>query len=84
MNEKCKTVTELMTTYWHYVYIFVPIVMILLISVSYAKAVMSSDAEILKKTNTENFRRLIAGVILVVLPFLIRTIFDLFGIDFCI
>lgn len=84
MNEKCKTVTELMTTYWHYVYIFVPIVIILLISVSYARAVMSSEADALKKAHNANFKRLIAGVILVMLPFLIRTIFDLFGIDFCI
>lgn len=84
MNKKCETVTELMTTYWQYVYIIVPILVILLISVSYARAVMSSEADALKKAHTSNMRRLIAGVILVMLPFLIRTIFDLFGIDFCI
>ncbi|HOZ53734.1 MAG TPA: hypothetical protein PKY25_00110 [Bacilli bacterium] len=84
MNEKCETITELMTTYWAYIYILIPIVIIVLIVFSYARAVMSSEADALKKAHTANIRRLIAGVILVMLPFLIRTIFDLFGIDFCI
>lgn len=83
-GENCKFISELSSEYLPIIYIIVPIILILIISISYAKAVMASDAEALKKAHKSNIRRVVAGVILLTLPFILKLVFELFGIEFCI
>ncbi len=83
-NERCNDVRDLIQKYWKYIYILVPSLIVVTIVISYAKAVMASDPDMLKKTNSSALTRVIAGVVLILLPFVIKFIFDIFGIEFCI
>ena len=57
-----------------------PILVVVLSSIDYIKAITSHDAEGLKKANEKFIKRLIIGIILFLLPFILDFIFEIFGI----
>lgn len=64
-----------------------PLMVLVLSSLDFAKAILTSDDESLKKAQSNLITRLILAVLLFVLPTLIEVILDIFGItssDICI
>lgn len=57
-----------------------PILVIVLSSMDYIKAITSHDAEDLKKANVKFVKRLVIGVIIFLLPFLLDFLFEAFGL----
>ncbi len=57
-----------------------PILVIVLSTIDYIKALASSNADELKKTNGKTIKRLIIGLLIFFLPFLLDLIFHLFGL----
>lgn len=57
-----------------------PILVIVLSSMDYIKAIVSHDAEDLKKANGKFTKRLVIGVLIFLLPFLLDFLFEAFGL----
>ncbi len=57
-----------------------PILVIILSTIDYVKAITSHDAEGLKKANGKFVKRLIIGILIFLLPFLLDFLFETFGI----
>ncbi len=81
---KCSDVSSLINKYWQYVMILVPIVLILLITIDFVKAVVASDAEQLKKSANAAVKRAVATVILLILPVLLSVVLNWFGLELCL
>lgn len=65
----------------HIVYILVPVLVMILGSVDFGKAVMSQDNDFMKKATSSFIKRMIAAVVLFFLPLLIKLIFGAAGFD---
>lgn len=71
-------------TYWNIVAIFAPALLILMTSVDFFQAITSSDADRLKKSANSAFKRALAFVLLLLLPFILNTVFGWFGLSLCL
>ena len=96
-NTKCKgllgapndpdSVAWLIAKILDYLRLLAPLMVLVLSSLDFAKAILTSDDESLKKAQSNLITRLILAVLLFVLPTLIEVILDIFGItssDICI
>lgn len=63
-----------------FIKIATPVLVIILTTIDYIKAISSSNADELKKTNSKTIKRLIAGLIIFFLPFILDILFKLFGL----
>ncbi len=81
---KCSDVSSLVNKYWKYVMILVPIVLVLLITIDFVKAIVASDAEQLKKSASTAVKRTLATVILLILPVLLSVVLKWFGLELCL
>lgn len=70
--------------YWKIIVIVSPALVILMTSIDFFKAITSSDAERIKKSANDAFKRALAFVLLLFLPFIINTVFGWFGLDLCL
>lgn len=70
--------------YWKIVAIFAPALLILMTSVDFFQAITSSDADRLKKSANSAFKRALAFVLLLLLPFILNTVFGWFGLSLCL
>ena len=84
--------SQLQTIKWFqkmfdYVKIIAPVLVLILSSVDYLKAIFSSQEDSMKKTNSRFIKRLIAAVLLFILPALLSFILNMtgdnFGNDLC-
>jgi len=57
-----------------------PILVIVLSTIDYLKAIMNSNSDEIKKANQRTIKRLIIGLIIFFLPFLLDLLFHLFGL----
>ena len=57
-----------------------PIIVIALSTFDYIKAIASSNADEMKKTNSRTIKRLIVGLLIFFLPFILDILFELFGL----
>lgn len=78
------SVKDLIDEYWSIVMVLVPIVLMLLISIDFIKALTANDQEQLKKSGNSAIKRTIAAVILLMLPALLSMILGWFGLELCI
>lgn len=83
-DAKCSDVSSLVNKYWKYVMILVPVVLILLITIDFVKAIVASDADQLKKTSSTALKRTLAAVILLILPALLSVVLNWFGLELCL
>lgn len=83
-KNSCTKVKSFVSKYWSYVMVFAPILLIVLMTIDFFKAMASNDADAIKKSVNNTVKRVIAAVILLALPALLSLIFDLFGIEVCI
>ena len=70
--------------YWKIIVMVSPALVILMTSIDFFKAITSSDAERIKKSANDAFKRALAFVLLLFLPFIINTVFGWFGLDLCL
>lgn len=77
-------VYNLLRKYWKIIMIFSPVILILMTTLDFFKAIVSSDSDKLKKASSDALKRTLAYVILVLLPFIISTIFSWVGVTFCL
>ena len=90
---KCEMFTSFLKKYWTWVMILMPILTIILISLDLVKVIVSSDPEsgggkdgnsmTLPKVGSNAVKRMTALVVLLLLPYLLSTIFGLFNLPFC-
>ncbi len=71
---------EFMNTLYLIIRIATPILVILLSSIDYIKAIASSNADDLKKTNKRTIKRIVIGLIIFFLPMFLDLLFHLFGL----
>lgn len=69
--------------YWRWIMFLTPILLIVMITIDFIKAMANNDADAIKKSSTDAIKRVIAGVILLALPMLLKIIFGWFGMEFC-
>lgn len=75
---------EFITKYWKYFVIAAPILLMVMITIDFLKAVFSSDQDMIKKASNNALKRVIATMLLLFLPLIISTILGFFGLDLCI
>ena len=78
------SVKDLIDEYWSIVMVLVPIVLMLLMSIDFIKALTANDQEQLKKSGNSAIKRTIAAVILLMLPALLSMILGWVGLELCI
>lgn len=83
-QNSCTDVSNIIHEYWSYVMVIVPVLLIIVMSIDFFKAMASNDADAIKKAGTNTFKRVLAAVILLALPVLLNTIFKWFGLKLCI
>lgn len=69
---------------WKYIMILSPILLIVMITLDFLKAILSSDQELIKKASNNAIRRTLAALILLCLPLILSTILGFFGLKLCI
>lgn len=83
-DEGCLQVSTIISKYWKYIMVIVPILLIIMMVLDFFKAMTSNDGDAIKKAGTNAVKRTIAAVILLALPALLDLVFGLFGLDLCI
>lgn len=63
-----------------FIKIATPIIVVILSTIDYIKAIAASNADAMKKTNKRTIFRLVIGLLIFFLPFLLELIFYLFGL----
>lgn len=84
MCEKKSKLRNFFDEYWRIIMICSPALVILMTILDFFKAITSSDSERIKKSANDAFKRTIAFIILLFLPFIINTIFGWFGLPLCL
>lgn len=67
--------------YWSWFTIIGPIALIILVSLDFAKAIISGNADALKKSSTNAVKRTTAVIILLITPWLLKIIFEIVGLE---
>ena len=84
MKSKCDdTLKTLIKKYWKWIIFLAPILLIVMITMDFLKAMTSGDADAIKKSSTNAFKRAIAAIILIMLPWALDVVFDWFGLQIC-
>lgn len=77
------TFRGLLKKYWSWVTFLVPFALIGFISYDFIRAVTSNDSDAVKKSSSNAFKRVIAAILLLLLPYLVYVIMGWFGLTFC-
>ena len=64
--------------------IIVPILLIVMITIDFFKALAKGDSDSIKKAGNNTIKRAISAVVLLALPALLGLIFSWFGLDLCV
>lgn len=83
-STSCTEVSDLIHDYWKYVMIIVPILLIVMITIDFFKALAKGDSDSIKKAGNNTVKRTIAAVVLLALPALLGLIFSWVGLDLCV
>jgi len=74
------SLADLINEYWGYVMVGAPILLIVMMIIDFLKAITGNDSDALKKSGNNAIKRVLATVILLMLPLVVSTVFKLFGI----
>lgn len=83
-STSCTDVSGLIHDYWKYIMVIVPILLIVMMTLDFFRALSKGDSDSIKKAGNNAVKRTIAAVILLALPALLGLIFDLVGLDLCV
>lgn len=75
--------TKFIKQYWKWVLILTPALLMVMCTVDFIKALVSSNADELKKAGTNTIKRVVATLLLVCLPLLLNSVMNLMGFEFC-
>lgn len=75
---------KLFQTAWRVVMYLLPPLLILMTSIDFFKAITSGDQDKLKKSSSDALKRTLAFVLLIMLKFILSTIFGWVGLDLCL
>ena len=78
------TLKEFINKIWKYFIIFGPILLIIMSTLDFFKALFSSEPDMLNKAASNTVKRTLATIILLMLPLLLSTILDFFGLQLCL
>lgn len=78
-----KGLKDLIEHYWKWIMFATPILLIVMITLDFIKAMSSGDADAIKKSSNNAIKRVIAGIILLALPWALEVIFGWFGLQIC-
>jgi len=79
----CQFLEDVFGEYWTWVLVLAPTLAVILITLDFVGCLLSSDAEAMKKAGDKALKRSIALVLLLMLPIILKLIFNLFGLDIC-
>lgn len=82
-SEVCLTYDKILGKYFSWAVMLMPVLVMVLISVDFIKAVVASDAEKMKKASSNAIKRMTALVAFIALPYILSLIFDLVGMNHC-
>lgn len=74
-------VKDVVRQIWRYLIVFSPILVLVMGTIDFVKAVGSNDSDAIKKNSVNFIKRVIALCVLMYLPLLIRIIFTWFGLE---
>ena len=74
-------IKELINKYWKWIVFLVPFALLIFISIDFMKAMTSGEADSIKKSGNNALKRVIAALILLLLPTILRIVFTWFGIE---
>lgn len=84
VNNSCDNdLKNLIEKYWKWVMFLTPILLIVMITIDFIKAMSLGDADSVKKSSNNAIKRVIAGILLLALPWLLEVIFGWFGLQLC-
>ncbi len=84
VNNSCDNdLKNLIEKYWKWVMFLTPILLIVMITIDFIKAMSLGDADSVKKSSNDAIKRVIAGILLLALPWLLEVIFGWFGLQLC-
>lgn len=84
VDGQCDTgLKDLINHYWKWVMFVTPILLIVMITLDFIKAMSMGDADAIKKSSSNAVKRVIAGVILLALPWALEVIFGWVGLQIC-
>ena len=84
MKDDCdNNLKKLIEKYWKWIMFLTPILLIVMITIDFLKAMTSGDADSIKKSSTDAFKRVIAAVVLLALPWALSVVFGWFGLNIC-
>lgn len=69
--------------YWDWVTVLIPFALIGFISYDFIRALTSNDSDAVKKSSSNSFKRVVAAILLLLLPYLVDVITGWFGLTFC-
>ena len=72
---------SMINKYWKWFIIIAPIGLIIFVSLDFIKAVISNDADALKKSSSNAVKRSIAVILILFTPFILKLIFGIFGLE---
>lgn len=75
---------QMLNNAWQIIIIFSPALLILMTSIDFFKAITSGESDKLKKSSSDAMRRTLAFVLLILLKFILSTIFGWIGLDLCL
>lgn len=82
--DPCNSISDIVRNYWKYVMIAIPIILMLLMSLDFFKAMSSNDSDALKKASSNAVKRVVITIIILALPVLMTILFDWIGIRICL
>lgn len=84
-NKVCSDeLRDMLNSVWKIILIFAPALLILMTSVDFFKAITSADSDKLKKSSSDALKRTLAFVLLILLKFILSTVFGWVGLDLCL
>ena len=82
-GEDIPTFSALIKKYWSWVVFLVPIALLVFITYDFFSALISNDADSIKKSSSKAIKRVIAALILLLTPLIVETVLGWFGLTFC-
>lgn len=76
-------IKALIRKYWKWITIIAPIGLMFLIIVDFLKAMINNDSDAVKKSSSNAIKRTIATMLLLISPWFLSIVFNLFGLDIC-
>lgn len=81
-NLECDTgIYNLLNKYWKWVVFIVPLLLIVMITIDFLKAMSFGDADAIKKSSNNAIKRVISAIVLLALPWIISVVFTWFGLE---